>query len=398
MDFSLIAFFSTIPAIVVAPFIGPLVDRVDKRNLILCSNTGYGLCTAVILALSLTGHLRIWHIYIAIVPASLFSFTTTLSQTSAISLLVPAKFYTQVTGLMTMGTSIVSVIAPGISGLLLQQIGLSGAILIEICTVLIDITILWFLKFPDQLQSTLREQSTSFWKEALEGWKYILYRPGMIALLLLFGVTNLFIGFISILLTPFVLSFGTTSDLGFVTSVCALGTFLGGITVAIRKTYISRIRSIILFMFLEAFATFMGVIRPNVYLLGGAAIVFTMCSSMINCHNEVIWRNKVPKELQGRVFSLERMVTMATLPIAYLLAGPLIDHIFDPLFLSYGKAENFLGVVLGTGPGRGIALFFIILSIFLAVSSLIGYGNPRLRNLEKELPDATTDLLPQFRD
>ena len=76
-------------------------------------------------------------------------------------------------------------------------------------------------------------------------------------------------------------------------------------------------------------------------------------------------------------------------PLAYLLAGPLADKVFEPLLAVDGPLAKSVGGVIGTGAGRGIGLLFILMGIIKVTAvAIIGKLNPRVRNVEDELPDA----------
>jgi hypothetical protein len=97
---------------------------------------------------------------------------------------------------------------------------------------------------------------------------------------------------------------------------------------------------------------------------------------------------KVAPAVQGRVFAIRTMISRSMMPLAFLLAGFLADQVFEPLLLEGGGwASGTIGQIVGVGPGRGIGLLFMISGLTLVVVSLIAWANPRLRNLEMELPD-----------
>lgn len=54
------------------------------------------------------------------------------------------------------------------------------------------------------------------------------------------------------------------------------------------------------------------------------------------------------------------MMAMAATPLAYLLAGPFTDGVFEPLLSPTGPLANTVGSLIGTGPGRGTGAFFIV--------------------------------------
>jgi len=105
--------------------------------------------------------------------------------------------------------------------------------------------------------------------------------------------------------------------------------------------------------------------------------------------NQAIWQAKVEHALQGRVFALRGMIGTASVPIAYLLAGPLADQVFEPLLVPGGALAGSVGRLIGVGPGRGVGLMYMILGVsVILIVCLFYFLNPRLRRLEAELPDA----------
>jgi hypothetical protein len=117
------------------------------------------------------------------------------------------------------------------------------------------------------------------------------------------------------------------------------------------------------------------------------AIPFAMAST------HTILQSKVASAVQGRVFAVSGMIAAGSLPLAALLAGPLADKVFGPLLLPGGKlADTPVGHLLGVAPGRGVGLMFICLGALSLIAVGVAILNPRLRNLETEIPDA---LLPE---
>jgi hypothetical protein len=83
------------------------------------------------------------------------------------------------------------------------------------------------------------------------------------------------------------------------------------------------------------------------------------------------------------------MVATIISPLAYLTAGPLADRVFEPLMREGGAlARTLLGKMLGTGPGRGIGLIYVLSGLLVILISAVAYLNPRIRRLEVEVPDA----------
>ena len=79
---------------------------------------------------------------------------------------------------------------------------------------------------------------------------------------------------------------------------------------------------------------------------------------------------------------------MSSMPLAYLLAGPLADGVFEPLLAIGGPLAGSVGRVIGVGQGRGVGLMFIVIGAFTVLAAVGGYLHPRIRFVENELPDA----------
>ena len=107
-----------------------------------------------------------------------------------------------------------------------------------------------------------------------------------------------------------------------------------------------------------------------------------------------IWQSKTAPDVQGRLFAVRRMIAWASLPLAYLLAGPLADQVFEPLLMEGGLLAGSVGRVIGVGAGRGIGLLYIVLGCIMLLAVLVAYLYPRLRLLENELPDFIADKEP----
>ena len=92
--------------------------------------------------------------------------------------------------------------------------------------------------------------------------------------------------------------------------------------------------------------------------------------------------------MQSQIFALRRTLTWSSLPLAYLTAGPLADRIFEPLLSVGGLLAGSIGQVIGTGPGRGIGLLYIVMGILNLLVIVISYRYPPIRFVEDELPDS----------
>ena len=82
------------------------------------------------------------------------------------------------------------------------------------------------------------------------------------------------------------------------------------------------------------------------------------------------------------------MTSEAAVPIGFLLAGPLAEYVFEPLMMPGGALAGTVGAVIGVGPGRGLALMFIVLGVSMMAVAAAGYAFRAVRRAEYDIPDA----------
>ena len=112
-------------------------------------------------------------------------------------------------------------------------------------------------------------------------------------------------------------------------------------------------------------------------------------SPIINASNQSIWQAKVEPDVQGRVFSVRRMIAWVVSPLGQLLAGPLADKVFEPAMQEGGQLADRFGGLVGTGPGAGMSLLIVLCGLAMAGVGLGGYAVRIVRDAEALLPDHT---------
>ena len=390
-QFALISLFTSLPGIVFSPIAGALVDRWDRRWAMILSDSGAGLCTLSVALLLLAGRLEVWQIYIAMAASSTFSAFQWPAYSAATTLLVPKEHYGRASGLVQISEAVAQIASPVMAGALIGTIQVWGVMLIDFATFLFALVTLLVIRVP-RPESTVEGKAGqgSLLHEAAYGWKYILARPGLLGLLLFFATTNFTSGIVGVLFTPLVLYFTTPAVLGTLLSIGGVGFLAGSLLMSTWGGPKRRIYSILGFSLLQGCALFLAGFPPQVVILGAAAFIFFFGLPLINGCSQAIWQSKTAPDVQGRVFAVRRMIAWSSLPISYLLAGPLADRVFEPLLVPGGALTNSIGRIIGVGAGRGIGLLFIILGIITLLAALVGYLYPRLRRVEIELPDAIT--------
>lgn len=381
-----------VPFLLLSPIAGVMVDRHNRKLMMMVSDLTAVLSTAGILVLQMFGALEIWHLYIAAVINGLGNTFQWPAYSAAISTMVPKENYSRANGMMSLVESGPAVLAPILAGMLLPIITLTGVLVIDVVTFFLAIFTLTLVHVP-QPEKTVEGQAESggMLQEALYGFKYIFARRGLFGLLIFFVVLNFVIGISISLFSPFILERTRQSSemLGIVTSANAIGAVVGGLLISLWGGFKRRMTSI-----------FIGEALTGLFLLvvfglgrslpvwiigvviGGIFPIFT------NGASQAIWQAKVAPDVQGRVFSARRMIAWSVGPITPIIAGLLADYVTEPMMVSNTWLADTFGWMVGTTPGSGMALQLVLTGIlYMAVAGFTYAFVPHVRNLEDELPD-----------
>jgi MFS transporter, DHA3 family, macrolide efflux protein len=386
---ALISLFTTLPGIVLSPIVGVLVDRWERRWTMIVSNSVAAGVTLLMALLFLANSLDVWHIYIGMSVISVCSALQYIAYTAATTLLVPKQHLGRASGMVQIGEASARIFSPVLAGILVSAVKLQGVLLIDFTSYLVAVATLLIIEFPKP-KATTEENSkkNSLLREAFYGWNYLVERPGLMGLLGFFAIGNFVLAMASVLITPMILAFASPAVLGNVLSLGGSGMLIGSVLMSVWGGPKYRMLGMFYFGLLQGICVILIGLRPSIPLITvGTFGVFFTVPIIAGC-SQAIWQSKVPPEVQGRVFAVRRMITWSTFPLAYLLAGPLADYVFEPLLAGNSPLAGNIGKIISVGAGRGIGLLFMVLGTLTVVAILCSYLYKPLRVVEKELPDA----------
>src|SRR5450759_2153697 len=145
---ALVDFFFLGATIVATPLAGVYVDRWNRKLTMMLSDLVAVAATIAALALYLSGHLQIWHLYVAASLQGLGSAFQWPAYSAAISQMMPKEHYARASGLMSLADSGSLVIAPILAGLLIRFIHVGGIMTIDIVTFGIAVLALLAVEIP----------------------------------------------------------------------------------------------------------------------------------------------------------------------------------------------------------------------------------------------------------
>jgi MFS transporter, DHA3 family, macrolide efflux protein len=386
-DFILITAFTVVPSILLSPLAGTIIDRYNRRIIMLFADMVAGMSTFFVIALITSNQLEIWHIYLVTVinaSANTFQFPAYAALTAQV---VPNQYLPRANGLVSLGESISGIGAPIVAGFVVATFGLEAVLLIDVATFLFAVSSLLVIRIPNvNTTDAQKPESINMLQGVKTGWSFITQRPGLRSLLL-FTVVLGIIAVPELLLTPLVLSFASESDLGIVLGSGGLGYLVGSLLITSWGGPKHLILSIVGIEFITGIATVTIALKASIPLISIAVFVHYFTFAFSATASTTIWQRKVPQALHGRVFTLQRMINWLALSLVLVLAGPMVDNIFEPFMQSGNPLANQIGSVIGTGDGRGIALIMAISGTMNIVLAIVAMSYKPLRHLEADLPD-----------
>jgi MFS transporter, DHA3 family, macrolide efflux protein len=384
--FGLLFFAATVPAVLTAPFAGALVDRWDRRGVLLVSDGLSALMTLGIAALLYTGRFEVWHFMaLSAAGAALGSFQYPAFG-AAIGALVPKRHFARASGMMQTSDAIAGILTPLLAGVLVTTVGLWGILVIDFATFLVAMVTLAAVRVPNPPPE--EGPRRGLLREAHDGWVFVRERPALLFLLCYWMASNLLTGMINPLLSPMVLSFANPAQLGAALSMGSVGLLVGGLAMSAWGGPRRKVLGVVAGQLLTAVSLVALGLRPSLPLVVAALFLFLVVAPLPQASSQAIWLSKTPQQMMGRVFAIRRMIALSTMPVATLAAGPLAERVFNPLMMPGGALEQSVGRVLGVGPGRGIALMYVLMGGIMVAITLVLYASPRVRRLEEEVPDA----------
>ncbi|GAA0240802.1 amino acid adenylation domain-containing protein [Cryptosporangium japonicum] len=391
VKFATFAVLGLVPGMLVAPFAGAVVDRYDRRRVMLLADAAAGGSQAVLLGLALTGNLGVGAIYVLLVTLSVALTFQRLAFASAVPQLVPKRYLGHANGVVQMSFGAGQFLVPLVAAGLLATIGLPGILLADVLSYGVGIAVLLFVRFPNTMAWVRRE---TFWQEVVGGWRYSLGAGGLRPVLLFFAVLNLFMTPLFLLLSPLVLSFSDLEAVARTSMAGGLGAVLGGLLMSVwGGPRHDRVRGMLLVVGGLALFSAVPGLRPSEWLVALGAFGMSFGLTLANGVYTTVVQVKVPQRYHGRVFAVNTVIAFSTIPIGYAVVAPLGSALLEPLMAPDGALAGSVGALIGVGEGRGIALLFLLLAAAMVAQVLISLRLPSLARFDDRVPDAMPDDL-----
>ena len=369
---STLAFASIVailPQVLLGPFAGALVDRWNRKTVMMVSDSFIALVVVALAFLYGTGTIQLWHVFIAMFIRSLGGAFQWPAMQATITMMVDRESLSRVAGMNQSLQGMAVIVAPPLGAFLMQVIPIQTILLIDVATAVLAVGSLFFIKVPQPsreltevlglktILSDMREGAVFVWR-----WKGLRIIMGM-SMLINFLMNPAFS------LLPLVVTNhfnGGAVELGWLQSANGVGMIAGGLLLGawggFKKRVVTAMTSLVISGVFIVVFSFM---PPELFLVAiGCVFVFAVFNAMANGTFFSSLQAVIPPEMQGRVFTILMSLSGGMTPVGLAFAGPVSDSL-------------------------GLFIWFRIGGVVLALMGAAAFFIPAVMNLEEE------DELPQ---
>jgi MFS family permease len=339
-----VGFASQFPVFLVAPLGGITADRAHRQRVIITTQTLSMLLAFVLGGLTLTGTVRVWHIFVL---ASLLGVVNAFDIPGRQAFLVDMVGKDDLMNAIALNSSMFNgarIIGPAIAGVLVAKIGEGWCFFVNGVSFIAVIIGLLMMR----VQFSPRKKQNSPLEDIVEGLRFVRRTTPIRALLLLLGLVSL-VGMPYTVLMPIFadrILHGGARGLGILMGATGVGALLGALTLALRSGVRGLGRwvavccgtfglSLCLFAFSRHFWLSTALLVP---------VGFSMMLQMA-CSNTLI-QTMVPDQLRGRVMAIYSMMFMGMAPFGAFFGGALADRLGAPMTVALGGLASLVGAMV----------------------------------------------------
>jgi DHA3 family macrolide efflux protein-like MFS transporter len=325
-----------LPQIVLGPFAGALVDRWNRRMIMMVADAAIALATLLLAYLFASGQVQVWHIYLILMVRSLGQAFHFPAMQASTTLMIPETQLTRISGANQTLMGAINIVAPPTGALLLEVLPLQGILFIDVATALLAITPLLFISIPQPVRSQKEQgaavgEPAGLMQDVREGLRYVASWPGLLAILIMATVIN-FLLTPTMSLMPLLVTkhFGLGAlEFGLMDSAWGFGVIIGGLILSTWGGFKRKIATSMMGIIgIGLGVTIVGLSPSNMYLLAMAGMAFSgVMNPITNGPLFALVQSTVRPDMQGRVMSLIMSAATAMTPLSLMVAGPLSDAI-----------------------------------------------------------------------
>jgi DHA3 family macrolide efflux protein-like MFS transporter len=357
-----------LPQVFLGPFSGAVVDRLNRKTVMIVSDSLVALTTLGLMASFMLGSIQVWHIYLAMFLRSLFGTFQMPAMSASTTLMVPPEQYSRLSGVNQALYGVLNIISPPLGAALLAAFEINAVLMVDIVTATLAIGLLAFLvKVPQPKRADANQAITP--KQVIAdvryGLKYAFTWKGLFALLIMAALANMVASPAFTLLPLHVKThFGRgVEDVAIMESAFGIGVVIGGVLLGVWGGFKRKMATVLMGLLgMGAFFLAIGVIPAGgfmvaVFMMGLSGLMNAMANGPLGA----LMQAKVPPEMQGRVFTVMNSLATGAMPLGMLMAGPLANAL-------------------------GTSAWFVIAGVTTLITGVIAYVMKEVYTLDDQLP------------
>ena len=330
MVLSMSSLVGFLPYAVFGPGIGVLVDRYDRKKIMIGADLIIAAAGAVLAIIALFMELPVWMVMVVLFIRSIGTAFHSPALNAVTPLLVPGDQLTKCAGYSQSLQSISYILSPAVAALLYSVWKLNMIIAIDVIGAVIACLTVAFVKIP-KLKADQQSLQFNFLKEMKDGIVVLRQNKGLFALLLL-GTLYTFVYMPINALFPLIsMDYfnGTPMHISITEIAFATGMLAGGLLLGRLGSYKKRVLLITgSFFMMGASLAVSGVLPPNGF------VMFVVCCAIMGLSvpfysgvQTALFQEKIKPEYLGRVFSLTGSIMSLAMPLGLILSGFFADRI-----------------------------------------------------------------------
>ncbi len=355
--------FAVIPEIIINPIAGAVVDRANRKMVMILADSAIATATILMAFLFYFGVVEIWHVYVLMALRSIGGAFHAPAQQASTTLMVPKEQLARIAGFNQVMHGGISIIAPPLGALMLEFLDVQGTLSIDFLTASIAVGLLFFLQIPQPENGNKSQifKFSSLLSDMKAGVTYLLQMKGLVALVILIMVLKFALS-PAFSLYPLLVSKhfnGDAAQYALVEFLAGIGIVLGGFFLGVWGGFKKKI-----WTFWTGFAALSVCLIWTSRLAPSQFVIFNIVTFLVGFVIPIIdgpymaiLQSNIEPEFQGRVLSLTASLIWLSTPVGLAFAGPISDRF-------------------------GIPIWFMLAGIFILVATLIGISLPAVRNIE----------------
>jgi DHA3 family macrolide efflux protein-like MFS transporter len=321
-----------IPEIVIQPFAGAIVDRINRKRVIIIADGVIAVATLVLGVLFYLDLAEVWAIYgLMLIRAVGGAFHYPAGQAS-VALMVPREQLARLGGLTQAARGIINIVSAPLGALILTYMDVEGAMLIDVVSAAIAIAIVAMTHIPRQekLASNGGNWFSTVMQDMKDGLRYVMQWKAMVLLVAIALVFKAALSPAFSLIPLLVYEYlqGNAAQYSLVEVVGGVGIILGGLLLGVWGGFKQQVWTIFLGLFGVGAGIFLMGLLPAGGFIWMLPLMFVVGFTvpLVDGPFGAIMQSAVDNAYQGRVMTLLGSILNLSGPIGLAMAGPVSDR------------------------------------------------------------------------